>query len=181
MRSGRCGPGLAVLEAIAELNEADPDLELQVRVGINTGEAVVALGARPEQGEGIVTGDVVNTAARIQGAAPVGGVAVGEQTYRATSRVFEYEPLEPVSVKGKAEPLALWRAKAARARFGTDITRRYTTPLVGRELEKPLLIGTFERAAQQRSVQLVTSSASRGWARAGWSPSCSPIWGRSRS
>ena len=156
MRSGRCGRGWRILEAIAELNEADPELELQVRVGINTGEAVVALGARPEQGEGIVTGDVVNTAARIQSAAPVGGVAVGEQTYRATSRVFEYEPLEPASVKGKAEPLSLWRAKAARSRFGTDITRRYTTPLVGRELEKPLLIGTFERAAQQRSVQLVT-------------------------
>ena len=148
--------GLAVLEAIAELNEDDPELELQVRVGINTGEAVVALGARPEQGEGFVTGDVVNTAARIQSAAPVGGVAVGEQTYRATSRVFEYEPLEPVSVKGKSEPLSLWQARAAHSRFGTDITRRYTTPLVGRELEKPLLIGTFERAAQQRSVQLVT-------------------------
>ena len=148
--------GLRILEAIEELNEADPEADLQVRVGINTGEAVVALGARPEQGEGLVTGDVVNTAARIQGAAPVGGVAVGEQTYRATSRVFEYEQLEPVVVKGKAEPLALWRATAARARFGTDISRQYTTPLVGRELEKPLLIGTFERAAQQRSVQLVT-------------------------
>jgi class 3 adenylate cyclase len=65
--------GLAVLESIAELNEADPGLDLQVRVGINTGEAVVALDARPEQGEGIVTGDVVNTAARIQSAAPVRG------------------------------------------------------------------------------------------------------------
>ena len=148
--------GLAILDAIAELNEADSELELQVRVGINTGEAVVALGARPEQGEGIVTGDVVNTASRIQGAAPVGGVAIGDQTYRATSRVFEYEPLAPVVVKGKSEPVTLWRARAARSRFGTDITRRYTTPLVGRELEKPLLIGTFERAAQQRSVQLVT-------------------------
>ena len=103
-----------------------------------------------------MTGDVVNTAARIQSAAPVGGVAVGEQTYRATSRVFEYDPLEPAWVKGKPEPLVLWEARAARARFGTDITRQYTTPLVGRELEKPLLIGTFERAAQQRSVQLVT-------------------------
>ena len=148
--------GLRLLEAIAELNESDPALGLQVRVGINTGEAVVALGARPEQGEGLVTGDVVNTAARIQSAAPVGGVAVGEQTYRATSRVFQYDPLEPARVKGKPEPLDLWEAKAARSRFGTDITRQYTTPLVGRELEKPLLIGTFERAAQQRSVQLVT-------------------------
>jgi class 3 adenylate cyclase/tetratricopeptide (TPR) repeat protein len=148
--------GLAILEAIVELNGADPGLELQVRVGINTGEAVVALGARTEQGEGMVTGDVVNTAARIQGAAPVGGVAVGEQTYRATERVFGYEPLAPVVVKGKAEPLSLWRATAARARFGTDITRRHASPLVGRELERPLLIGTFERAAQQRSCQLVT-------------------------
>jgi class 3 adenylate cyclase/tetratricopeptide (TPR) repeat protein len=148
--------GLAILDAIADLNEADPELELKVRVGINTGEAVVALGARPEQGEGIVTGDVVNTAARLQAAGPVGGVAVGEQTYRSTERVFDFEQLEPVVVKGKAEPVALWRAKAARARFGTDISRQYRTPLVGRELEKPLLIGTLERAAQQRSVQLVT-------------------------
>src|SRR6266542_784395 len=148
--------GLRIREAIAELNEADPELDLQVRVGINTGEAVVAVGARPEHGEGIVTGDVVNTAARIQSAAPVNGVAVSEQTYRATSRVFEYEPLAPVSAKGKAEPLPLWRAKAARSRFGSDISDRFTTPFVGRELEKPLLIGTFERAAQQRSVQLVT-------------------------
>src|ERR671937_3268735 len=97
--------GLSILEAIEELNEADPELHLQVRVGINTGEAVVALGARPELGEGFVTGDVVNTAARIQSGAPVNAVAVSEQTYQATSRVFEYELLEAVSVKGKAEPL----------------------------------------------------------------------------
>ena len=156
MRSGRCGRGWRFWRRSAELNEADPELELQVRVGINTGEAVVALDARPEQGEGIVTGDVVNTAARIQAAAPVGGVAVGEQTFRATSACSSTSRSSRSSVKGKAEPLSLWQARAARARFGTDITRRYTTPLVGRELEKPLLIGTFERAAQQRSVQLVT-------------------------
>jgi class 3 adenylate cyclase/tetratricopeptide (TPR) repeat protein len=148
--------GLRILEAISELNDADPALSLQVRVGINTGEAVVSLGARPEEGEGIVTGDVVNTASRLQGAAPVKAVAVSEQTFRVTERVFDYEPLEPVRVKGKAEPLALYRPLAARARFGSEVTRSYATPLVGRELEKPLLIGTFERAAQQRSCQLVT-------------------------
>jgi class 3 adenylate cyclase/tetratricopeptide (TPR) repeat protein len=148
--------GLRILEAIAELNEDDPELDLQVRVGVNTGEAVVAIDARPEEGEGMVTGDVVNTAARIQSAAPVDAVAVGEQTHRATSRLFDYEPLEPVSVKGKSEPIALWRAKAARSRFGSDAGDRFRTPFVGRQLEKPLLIGIFERAAQQRSVQLVT-------------------------
>jgi tetratricopeptide (TPR) repeat protein len=58
-------------------------------------------------------------------------------------------------VKGKTEPLSLWRAKAVRDRFGRDF-REYEIPLVGRELEKTLLIGTFERAVQQRSVQLVT-------------------------
>ncbi|HYX88951.1 MAG TPA: adenylate/guanylate cyclase domain-containing protein [Gaiellaceae bacterium] len=148
--------GLRILETIRELNEANPDFDLQVRVGINTGEAVVAVGARPEHGEGIVTGDVVNTAARIESAAPVNGVAVSDQTYRATSRVFDYETLPPVSVKGKAAPLALWRAKAARSRFGSDVSDRFRTPFVGRELEKPLLIGIFERATQQESVQLVT-------------------------
>jgi class 3 adenylate cyclase/predicted ATPase len=148
--------GLRILEAIAELNEHDPSLSLQVRVGINTGEAVVALGARPEEGEGIVTGDVVNTASRLQGAAPVNGIAVSEQTYRQTERVFSYEALAPVQVKGKAEPLSIWRPLEARSRFGTDVTRAHATPLVGRELEKPLLIGALERSAQQRSCQLVT-------------------------
>ena len=148
--------GLRILEAIGELNEADPALALQVRVGVNTGEAVVVLGARPELGEAMVTGDVVNTASRLQGVAPVDGVAVSEQTYRATERVFEWELLRPVEVKGKSEPLVVWRPLEPRARSGSDVTRTHTTPLVGRELEKPLLIGTFERAAQQRSCQLVT-------------------------
>ena len=128
---------LTILEAIQELNEHNPGLSLQVRIGINTGEAVVALGAKPEKGEGFVTGDVVNTASRLQGAAPVNGIAVSEQTYRATERVFEYEQLEPVELKGKAQPTAIWRPLQARARFGTDVTRTHSTPLVGRELEKP--------------------------------------------
>jgi class 3 adenylate cyclase/tetratricopeptide (TPR) repeat protein len=148
--------GLRILEAIEELNDQDSTLALQVRIGINTGEAVVALGARPEEGEGIVTGDVVNTASRLQGAAPINGIAASETTYRATERVFEYEEVEPVAVKGKPEPLALFRPLASQARFGSDVTRTHATPLVGRDLEKPVLIGAFERAMQQRTCQLVT-------------------------
>jgi class 3 adenylate cyclase/tetratricopeptide (TPR) repeat protein len=147
---------LRLLEAIDDLNAADPELDLSVRIGINTGEAVVALGARPEAGEGLVTGDVVNTASRLQSAAPVGGIAVGEATYRATSRGFDYEELESVSVKGKTEPLLIWRARQARARFGTDITRAHATALVGRELERTMLASTFERSVRDSSVQLVT-------------------------
>jgi class 3 adenylate cyclase/tetratricopeptide (TPR) repeat protein len=153
-RAVRCG--LEILEAIDELNEADPGLELQVRIGINTGEAVVALGARPEHGEGFVTGDVVNTAARLQSAAPVGAIAVGELTYRTTERAFEYEELAPVDLKGKADYVPIWQAHAVRARFGADADHTRKTPLVGRELERNLLEGAAERAVRDSSVQLVT-------------------------
>ncbi|HET7379927.1 MAG TPA: adenylate/guanylate cyclase domain-containing protein, partial [Gaiellales bacterium] len=148
--------GLAVLEAIDELNASDPVLGLQVRIGINTGEALVALNAHPGHGQGMATGDVVNTAARLQTIAPVNGIAVGEATHRATERVFLYERLDAVRVKGKQDELEVFRPTAARARFGADVTRTHGTPLVGRDLEKRLLIDTFERAAAQRSCQLVT-------------------------
>ena len=69
----------------------------------------------------MVAGDVVNTAARLQGAAPVGGVLVGETTYRATAHVIEYRPAEPVVAKGKSEPIAVWEAVAPRSRFGVDL------------------------------------------------------------
>src|SRR6476619_3369219 len=148
--------GLRLLEAVDELNTSDPSLALQVRVGINTGEAVVALGVRAETGEGFIAGDVVNTASRLQGAAPVNGLVVSDQTYRATSRVFEWERLESITVKGKAEPLAIWRPLRARARLGSDVTRSPDTPMVGRDLERQLLGGAFARAATQASCQLVT-------------------------
>ena len=147
--------GLRLIEAIDDLNGSDPALSLQVRVGINTGEAVVTLGARPEAGEGFVAGDVVNTASRLQGAAPVNAVAVSDQTYRVTSRVFEWEALEPVTVKGKAEPIVIWRPLRPRARLGSDVTRSNGTPMVGRELERQVLSGAFARAARQASCQLV--------------------------
>jgi class 3 adenylate cyclase len=148
--------GLRVLEAIERLNAERPELQLRVRVGINTGEVVVDRDARPERGEGIVVGDVVNTAARLQAAAPVGGIAVGELTYRRTRRIFEYEQLEPVPVKGKAKPLAIWRPLAGRARFGTDLTRTHATPLVGRGSELARLRAAFQQAAGERSVRMVT-------------------------
>ncbi len=148
--------GLGILEAMAELNAEDSTLALQVRVGINTGEAVVAIGPGRAEGEGFITGDVVNTASRLQGVAPVNGIGCSETTYRQTERVFDFDELEPVTVKGKTEALRLYRPLQAHARFGSDVTRTHTTPLVGRELEKSLIIGTFERSAQQSSCQLVT-------------------------
>ena len=148
--------GLRIIEAIGELNAREPELKLQVRVGINTGGAVVALQARPEQGEGIVAGDVVNTAARIQAAAPVMEVAVSEETFRQTERIVTYEPLAPVEVKGKTAPLRIYRAVEARARFGADLVRDQETLFVGREVEKTLLQGLFDRCARDSTVELVT-------------------------
>src|SRR6266581_7978836 len=154
--------GLAVLEAIEKLNAADGSFALSVRIGVNTGEAVVSLDARPELGEAMVAGDVVNTAARIQSQAPVNGVAVGEGTFRATDRVFEYESLDPIDAKGKAEPVAVWRALRPTARFGSDVIRSMTTPLVGREVDLTLLRGTFDKVIADRSVQLVTVAGEPG-------------------
>src|SRR6478735_6694462 len=86
---------IAIREAILELNEADSTLELEVRIAVNTGEALIALGSRPELGEGMASGDVVNTASRLQTAAPVGGILVGETTYRATRGAIEYRAADP--------------------------------------------------------------------------------------
>ena len=153
---------LRIVDAIAELNEERPGLELAVRGAVNTGEAVVTLGARPEAGEGFVSGDVVNTASRLQGVAPVGGIVVGELTRRATGGQIEYEELEPVSVKGKEEPIPIWRATGARSRFGVDVEQRTHVPLVGRDHELNLLRELFGRVVRDQAVQLVTISGEPG-------------------
>ena len=144
-RAVRCALGM--LAASQELN-------LSVRVGITTGEALV----RPDvaqQTEGVV-GDVVNTASRLQGVAPAGGVVVGEATFRATSRLFEFEELGAVRVKGKADPVPVWRLLGARSRTGIEAIRRAGTPFVGRKAELDLLEGLFERTLADRVVRLVT-------------------------
>jgi class 3 adenylate cyclase/tetratricopeptide (TPR) repeat protein len=147
---------LRIIEAIEELNEERPGLDLAVRAAVNTGEAVVALAARPEAGEGFVTGDVVNVASRLQGVAPTAGVVVGELTHRATLGPIEYEALDPVGVKGKSEPLSIWRATGARSRFGVDVEQRTRTPLIGRDHELGLLQELFGRVERDAGVQLVT-------------------------
>jgi class 3 adenylate cyclase/tetratricopeptide (TPR) repeat protein len=154
--------GLRILDAIDQLNEDRPGLDLSVRGAVNTGEAVVVLGAKPETGEGFVTGDVVNVASRLQGAAPVGGVVVGELTYRITRDRIMYEELEPVTVKGKEEAIPTWRAVDARSRFGVDIEPGTATPLIGRARELSLLSDLFERVVREQTPHLVTLSGEPG-------------------
>jgi class 3 adenylate cyclase/tetratricopeptide (TPR) repeat protein len=149
-------PERAVRAALAIREWAAEDGDLQVRIGITTGEALVALGARPETGEGMASGDVVNTAARLQAAAPVGGILVDETTYRGTSHIVDYAGGEPVEAKGKVEPIAVWKAIEAWARLGVDVLRTARTALVGRASELDALKATLARARGQRQPQLVT-------------------------
>jgi class 3 adenylate cyclase/tetratricopeptide (TPR) repeat protein len=129
---------------------------LQLRIAVNTGEVLVALGAQTTQGEGMASGDVVNTTARLQTAAPVNGILVGETTYRATSQVITYRVAEPVTAKGKTEPVQAWEALEARSRFGVDLASAKRTPLVGRTHELGVLTDALARVRRERSPQLVT-------------------------
>ena len=147
--------GLRIVEGAEEL-EAIGGEPLRLRVGINTGEALVRLGASAGLGERLLSGDAINTASRLQSVAPEMGVAVGVSTYEATSVVFDYVELEPATLKGKAEPVRVFHARSARARFGTDLTRRHDSPFVGREIDLALLKGVFDKAVASNSVQLVT-------------------------
>jgi len=130
------------------------DEEVELRIGINIGEALVTLEADPAAGQPLAAGDVVNTAARLQSAAPTGGILVGAQTYRATERVVEYGPAEPVTAKGKSEPVPVWLAVRPRSRV--HVERTHGGALVGRGRELDLLGGALDRARLERSPELVT-------------------------
>jgi class 3 adenylate cyclase/tetratricopeptide (TPR) repeat protein len=149
-------PERAVRAAIAIRDWIREEGELEIRLAVNTGEALVSLDARLTHGESLVAGDVVNTASRLQTAAPVNGILVGEATYRATERVIRYRDAAPVDAKGKAAPVPVWEVVEARSRFGVDVAPQARTPLIGRERELALLRGALGRARHERSPQLVT-------------------------
>jgi class 3 adenylate cyclase/tetratricopeptide (TPR) repeat protein len=149
-------PERAVRAALAIRDWIAEEGKLEVRIAVNTGEALVNLDAKPEAGEGMATGDVVNTASRLQSAAPVNGILVGEAAYRATAETIDYREHEPVEAKGKQEPIPVWEVAQARARFGVDLAPETRTPLVGRERELDQLVDALERARQQRSPELIT-------------------------
>jgi class 3 adenylate cyclase len=144
----------AVRAALAVRDWAGED-GLEVRIAVNTGEAIVDLEARLGQGEAMIAGDVVNTAARLQTAAPVGAVLVGDETYLSTRGLIEYQPgYQPVKAKGKAEPVRAWIA----VRAGVPAGERPLTPvpMVGRSRQLEVLTDIWERVAAERRPHLVT-------------------------
>ena len=136
--SARSASGLRIIDSLAELNEADPSLGARACASASTpARRLVTLSARPELGEGIVAGDVVNTASRIQGA------RAGWMASRCPSDVSSqpsgssmYEPLPSVELKGKAEPMALFRAVEARGSVRRGPHPDARSPFVGRVAEE---------------------------------------------
>jgi predicted ATPase len=159
LRAVRAAEGMRT--ALRELNnelERDFGVRLSARIGVNTGEVLVG----PHDADfGRVTGDAVNTAARLETAAKANEVLLGGDTYRLVRDAVEVEPVEPLALKGKAEPVAGYRLLGVPA--GTAAPpRAFTSPLLGRERELEDLARALERAVRDRTSLLFTLLGSAG-------------------
>jgi class 3 adenylate cyclase/tetratricopeptide (TPR) repeat protein len=148
---------LRILRTIEELRERDP--ALRIRVAVNTGVAVVALGEGPQIGEA-VAGDVVNTASRMQGLAPPDGIVIGETTYRHVRDHVVAERLPPAKVKGKAEPLTVWHVTGERDPSTT--ARVSTAHFVGRDRELDMLSALLDRTRSTQTPHVATITGEAG-------------------
>jgi class 3 adenylate cyclase len=133
---------------------------LQLRVAVNTGEAIVAMDASPERGETFVAGDVVNTAARLQSASPVGAVLVGEETYMGTRGSIEFRPAQPIVAKGKEAPVQAWLALRPTSAIGERPVAQ--VPMIGRDRELGVLSGVWERVVDEGRSHFVTAFGPAG-------------------
>ncbi|MEO6060015.1 MAG: adenylate/guanylate cyclase domain-containing protein [Candidatus Limnocylindria bacterium] len=159
----------AALELVTEVpslgDEAHP---VQARAGVLTGEAAVTIGA---SNQGMVAGDLVNTASRLQSAAAPGTVLVGEATMHAASTSIMFEPAGEQALKGKAAPVAAWRAITVVARRGgSGRSALLEPPFVGRDDELSLLKDLFDATARERKSRLVSvvGQAGMGKSRLAW-------------
>ena len=146
-------------EALEVLNkelERDHGVSLAARIGVNTGEVVAG-----DHGDTLITGDAVNVAARLEQAAEPGTVLIGEETLRLVRDAVVAEPVPPLEVKGKTEPLAAFRLVQVTAGVA-GVARRLDSPMVGRERELARLRQTFEAAIADRSCQLFTILGTAG-------------------
>ena len=143
---------LRACRAAVEMREALPGLGIQGRIGVNTGEVVTGTEER------LATGDAVNVAARFEQAATPGEVLIGAPTLALVGSAVEAEQVEPLTLKGKAVPVAAYRLLAAPG----ELERRFASPMVGRERELRRLRDAFAQAVHDRSCQLFTVLGSAG-------------------
>ena len=161
----------AALELVAAIEKLGHDLgiaSLSARAGVLSGEAAVNLAA---VGEGMVAGDLVNTASRLQSATGAGQVLVGEHTYLAARDAISFEEVGELILKGKAEPVTGWRAlRVVGQRKGAGKTEAIEPPFVGRDEELRLLVELLHATAREHTVRLVsvTGIAGIGKSRVAW-------------
>jgi tetratricopeptide (TPR) repeat protein len=142
-------------EALPSLNErfkADWGVWFENHIGVNTGEVIAG---DASLGQRLVTGDAVNTAARLEQNAQPREVLLGDLTYRLARDAVQVEPVEPLTLKGKAEPVPAYRLVSVSAVEHT-VRRRQDAPMVGREAEMAALTGLFSTAVDERRCQLAT-------------------------
>ncbi len=159
---------LDLVVAVSALGQEVQARDLRARAGVLTGETAVTLAA---EGQGMVAGDLVNTASRIQSAAAPGTVLVGEATRRATEAAIAYEDAGSHELKGKSQAIRLWRARTVTAgRGGALKSHGLEPPFVGRERELRLVKDLYHAAADGRSAHLVsvTGLAGIGKSRLAW-------------
>ena len=143
---------LRACRAAIEMRDALPELGVQARIGVNTGEVVTGTEER------LATGDAVNVAARLEQAAQPGEILIGEATLALRRDGVEVEAVEPLELKGKADPVAAWRLVAVTG----EARRRHDAPMVGRKTELRRLRDAHEQAVRDRSCQLFTVLGAAG-------------------
>jgi class 3 adenylate cyclase/tetratricopeptide (TPR) repeat protein len=139
---------LRAVRAAVEMREALPELGVQGRIGVTTGEVVTGTEER------LATGDAVNVAARLEQAAQSGEILIGEETYGLTRTAVEVEPIEQLELKGKADPVSAFRLISVHG--GEGFSRHADAPMVGREREERQLASVWERVVSERACQLFT-------------------------
>ncbi len=148
-------------EALAALNQelqAEYGIELGTRTGINTGEVVAG---DPTGGHAFVTGDAVVVAQRLESVASPGEILIGEATHRLVRNAVLVEPLEPMELKGKAQPVQAWRLLGV-VSGAPAVARRLDAPMVGRDEELARLRTAFEQSVRDQSCRLVTVFGTAG-------------------
>jgi class 3 adenylate cyclase/tetratricopeptide (TPR) repeat protein len=143
---------LRAVRAAVEMRDALPELGVQARIGVNTGEVVTGTEER------LATGDAVNVAARLEQAAQPGEILVGGETLGLVLDAVEAEAVEPIELKGKAAPVPAARLLAVTG----DTRRRHVAPMVGRKTELRRLRDAFEQATRDSSCQLFTVLGTAG-------------------
>ncbi len=159
LRAVRAAEGMRA--ALVGLNlelQTERGVSIQTRTGVNTGEVLVGVHS---SSEGVLSGDAVNVAARLEQAAAPGEILLGWQTFRLTRDAVEVEPVEPLDLKGKSEPVPAFRL--IRSIPGVEgHARRMESPMVGRDSELHLLAQAFDRSTQERACVLFTMLGSAG-------------------